>query len=175
MKYLIAVLLMFSEYTLGYVEHHVNIVLERSAKLKQGSITPRDLNISSCDFREAGSLLKGIYLSGVTAAGVNFGLFQNKQAHQFSKGPTDLTGADFSASYLGSANFDGCILKNANFDSANVIKTNFANADLTGASFKNAQNVDLAVFRGAIMPNGQKWAQEAWKNNRVAMFKLKSK
>lgn len=170
MKYIIMMIILLPTFVLGYVEQHVKIVKARSAQLKKGSLTSEDIVISNCDFREAGDLLQDIYLPGVMAAGVNFGLFHNKQKQMFSKGPTDLTGANFSNANLESANFEGCVLKNVNFKDANIMKANFANADLTGADFKGAENIDFAVFCGATMPDGTVCNMETWKSKRGTMF-----
>lgn len=156
MKYQVMILLMLSGYMFGYNEQHVTILLDRSGRLKQGTLGAEYINISNCDFRESGSLLKGIYLPGITAAGVNFGKYNKKDNISLSQGPTDLTGANLSGVYLGSANFEGCILRNVDFRGSDIIKANFANADLTGAKFKETLNIDLACFRNTIMPNGKR-------------------
>ena len=86
-------------------------------------------------------------------------------------GGADFSGADLTNSYLRGVNFKlavmthavlkGAICKNANFESADLTGADIARAEMLGARFDCAnveglRNIDRAIFRWFINPEGGK-------------------
>ena len=167
MKYLVFAL-SISGFLFGYNEVHVNTLLQQ---VESGDV----LNASGCDFRGAGTLLQGVKIpSGSILSGANFGICKSSKSQTgcvcIPNQVTDLTEVVFKDVELVSVNFEKAMLKKANFSGANLMNANFSNADLRGANFKGAQNIDLAVFCGATMPDGTRCTSKTWKSRSKTMF-----
>lgn len=136
--------------------------------LKKNLANKNVINVSRCDFRGAGSLLKGIKCPGAQLSGANFAMSTQKAIVggiiSIPNQKTDLTGSDFSNSSCVSTDFSNATLKNVNFTGADLSYANFNKADLTGAIFTNAKNAQLATFCGAIMPDGSFCNNGMWQN-----------
>lgn len=155
MKNIFFVAVLMSFQLCGYNPHHVNTLLQL---VKAGGL----INVSGCDFRGCGSLLKGLDFSNAQFAKVLFDVVSLNAMPQASliKIPgqkSDLTGCNFSNVCLVSSGFQGAFLRGANFTGADIAYANFQGADLTGAiGLDKALNRDLALFCDAIMPDGNK-------------------
>lgn len=146
----------------SYNKQHIDSLKKKIVK-KEAFI-----NVSRCDFRGAGSLLKGIKCPGGQLSGATFAMSTNKLSiggivsipHQI----TDLTKSNFSDCICVSTDFSDAILIRANFTGADLAYANFSGANLTGALLKNVKNVELATFCGAIMPDGSVCHGGLWQN-----------
>lgn len=145
----------------AYNKQHISI-------LKNNLANGKVINVSRCDFRGAGSLLKGIQCPGAQLSGATFAMSSQKAIVSgiinIPNQKTDLTGSNFSHSFCISTDFSDAILKNVNFTGADLSYANFNKADLTGAVLTNAQNVELATFCGATMPDGSSCSNGMWQN-----------
>lgn len=145
----------------GYNQFHVELAKQKSA---QGQV----LNVSNCDFRAAGNLLKGVNFSDAQMSRVNFG--PCKKASKVAgikcnpKQITDLSGTNFSGASLVAANLEDCLLSGSVFTGADIAYVNFENADLTGAKLDGVVNAHLAIFCNATMPDGKKCSGKIWKS-----------
>lgn len=163
MKKRIVLMLVLNFYSVFYAYNKQHVAL-----LKKFLVNNSVVNISRCDFRGAGSLLKGISCSGGQLSGATFAMSTQKAVVggiiSVPNQKTDLTGSNFSNSVCVSVDFSNTILKNVNFSGADLLYANFSNADLTGAIFTNVQNAELAIFCGAIMPDGSSCSNGIWQN-----------
>lgn len=154
MRTVFFVVLLMSIQLYGYNPHHAAKLLQA---IKAGGL----INVSGCDFRGCGSLLKGLNFSNAQFAKVLFDTISTNampQAHliKIPGQKSDLTGCNFSGVCLVSTGFQGAILRGANFTGADIAYANFQGADLTGAiGLESALHVNLALFCGAIMPDGK--------------------
>ena len=144
-----------------YNQLHVEI-------LKQLIKNKKTVNISRCDFRGAGNLLKAINVSNGQVSGATFAM-PTAQSNvggiiSIPNQKTDLTNANFSNCMAISTDFSNTILKNAKFIGTDIQYSNFSNADLTGAKFTNVKNAEFATFCGAIMPDGSTCNGQSWTN-----------
>lgn len=145
-----------------YNKQHVSLLKNKLAK---GSSI---INVSRCDFRGAGSLLKGIQCPGAQLSGATFAMSTQKAIVggivSIPNQKTDLTGSNFSNSSCVSTDFSNAILQNVNFTGADLSFANFSNANLTGAVFNNVKNIEYATFCGATMPDGSSCNHGMWQN-----------
>ncbi|MBP6892664.1 pentapeptide repeat-containing protein [Candidatus Babeliales bacterium] len=169
MKKLIRIFIFISFLPLqSYNPQHVQ-ALQKAVKNK------KIVNCSKCDFRGVGNLFKGLKLKGAQLSGAMF----SKVVQATNPKPIlieilgqncDLSGVDFFNATLVSTSFDGANLSNANFYGADVAYANFAGADLTGAKLDGAINCKLALFCGAIMPDGTKPTGLTWTSKKGKIF-----
>lgn len=158
----ILTVLNISTVLLGYNKQHIALLKNRLAT--SGSV----INVSRCDFRGAGTLLKGIQCPGAQLSGATFAMSTQKAIVggiiSIPNQKTDVSGSNFSNSSCVSTDFSDAILQNVNFTGADLSFANFSNADLTGAVFDNVKNVEYAIFCGATMPDGSSCNNGMWQN-----------
>ena len=147
---------------LSYNKQHVALFQKKIAK-KDAFI-----NVSRCDFRGTGDILKGIKCPGAQLSGATFAMSTEKAVVggiiSIPNQKSNLAGADFSNSVCVSTDFSDTILSGANFTRADIAYANFSGADLTNAVFKNVKNSELATFCGATMPDGSVCTDGLWQN-----------
>lgn len=148
-----------SSYIHSYNKLHVQMLQNAIRNKKR-------INASRCDFRGTGTLLKGLNFSNGQLSGAIFSTpTKTSKVGGIVSIPdqkSDLTGANFSSCSLISTDFAGAILKDVHFTDADLSYANFAGADLTGAIFTGVQNIELAIFCGAIMPDGSVCNGTSW-------------
>lgn len=171
MKHLKFLILFFFTSLVAYNPQHVKS-LQFMIKNKEF------INCSGCDFRGAGSLLKGLKLNGAQLSGAMFSQVPaatNPKPNliEVANQICDLSNADFFNATLVSTSFEGAKLTNANFYGADVAYANFANADLTGAKLDGAINCELALFCGATMPDGTKPTEATWTSKKGKVFYMR--
>lgn len=172
MKYSLVMVTCLSGFLLGYNSFHIQ-------EAKNASNLGQEINISRCDFRGCGPLLRGVDFAGAQAGGV---LFQPCSKASSTPGVicvpgqiSDLTGVNFSNAELVGATFQGAILKGANFTGANIAYANFDKANLTNAKLDGAKNVGTATFCGATMPDGVVCKAGTWKSKSGKLFNCNCK
>ncbi len=146
----------------AYNPHHADKVLQL-VKSKQ------PVNASRCDFRGLSDLFKNLNFSNAQFSGAMFDqISASPQMQSFliqiPGQQSNLSSVNFSNASLVSTSFKNTILKNVNFSGADISYANFSGADLTGASLDLAKNSNLALFCGAIMPDGSKPTGSTWKS-----------
>lgn len=155
----------------AYNARHVDQVLQIQ-KQKQS------INASRCDFRGIGDAFKGLNFSGMQFSGALFDTVSDAanpapSLVQIAGQKSDLTNVNFSNASLVSTSFQGAVLQKVNFAGADISYANFAGADLTGAKLDGAQNASLALFCGAIMPDGTKPTSDTWTSPSGKVFYLR--
>ncbi len=145
----------------GYNSVHVQAIIQKAQQAKF-------INASGCDLRSCAALLQQVNFSGAQLSGALFD--GNDSSNTPTIGtvkidqPTILAGVNFSGAVCVSTSFRKANLQNADFSKANILYADFSGADLRGAKLSKAQNITLARFDGAIMPDGSKCTGQTWKN-----------
>lgn len=146
-----------------------HVVLPYNQMHVLGAQSAKELPItaSGCDFRGSAALLKNVNFINAQISGALFNANGTDETPAVGtvKIPgqtTDLSGLNFSGASCVSTGFKGTILRRAIFDNADICYADFTGADLRGAKLDKAQNVSLARFDGAIMPDGTKCTGKTW-------------
>ena len=135
------------------------------ANLSGANLSRADLygaNLSGANLSRAnlsGANLYGANLSGANLSGANlYG--------------ADLYGANLYEADLSRANLSGANLSRANLSGANLSGANLSGANLSGANLYGAKNVELAIAKTRILPEGDLIGYKKCQNSVIVRLKI---